>query len=211
MRAMNYKKIYESIVSRGKARVIKGYKERHHIIPRCMGGGDEEDNLVNLTPEEHYVCHQLLVKMYPTNIKLLYAIQAMSMEGSAGIRSNKMYAWLKRLYNNSRRTGITKQCLNCKKEFYARANRPNKPFCCKKCYHNYNQNEVTCNCCNIKFTRPKSLNTSREKFCSVDCKVKFKSYVFNCCVCNAEVRVPTCRLKQGTPRYCSRKCKGNCR
>ena len=27
-----------------------------------MGGTDDEENLVELTPEEHYVAHQLLVK-----------------------------------------------------------------------------------------------------------------------------------------------------
>jgi len=208
---MNYKKIYESIISRARGRVIEGYKEKHHIVPKCLGGGNEQDNLVDLTPEEHYVCHQLLVKLHPDNIKILYAAHAMSMSGSAKKRTNKMYAWLKHKFNDIRKTGTYKKCLNCRDIFYARANRPDKPFCCKKCYHSYNQNDVVCSGCGIKFTRPKSLNTSKEKFCSVDCKTKFKSFIFNCCVCNKEVRVPTCRLKQGVPRYCSRKCKGNCR
>ena len=61
---MDYQKIYESIIARGKERVLIGeYTESHHIIPRCMGGSDNSDNLVDLTPEEHYVAHQLLIKI----------------------------------------------------------------------------------------------------------------------------------------------------
>ena len=48
----------------------KGYVERHHILPKCVGGGDESENLVPLTPEEHYLAHQLLVKMHPDNHRL---------------------------------------------------------------------------------------------------------------------------------------------
>ena len=36
---------------------------KHHIIPRSLGGVDSQDNLVLLSPREHYVCHLLLVKM----------------------------------------------------------------------------------------------------------------------------------------------------
>lgn len=36
------------------------YTERHHILPRSMGGSDESLNLVDLTAKEHYVCHHLL-------------------------------------------------------------------------------------------------------------------------------------------------------
>jgi 5-methylcytosine-specific restriction endonuclease McrA len=61
---MNYKKIYERIIDRARSRDLLSYKERHHIIPRCLGGSDDISNLVDLTPEEHYVCHQLLVKIH---------------------------------------------------------------------------------------------------------------------------------------------------
>lgn len=54
---MDYPAIYDRLVSRAKDRVIGGYVERHHIVPRCMGGQDSKDNLVALTPEEHYIAH----------------------------------------------------------------------------------------------------------------------------------------------------------
>lgn len=62
---MNYQKHYELLIERAKSRTLAGYFERHHIIPKCMGGSDEPENIANLAPEEHFVAHQLLVKIYP--------------------------------------------------------------------------------------------------------------------------------------------------
>jgi hypothetical protein len=41
------------------------YTEKHHIIPKCFSIGHERDNgnIVSLTGKEHYICHQLLVRM----------------------------------------------------------------------------------------------------------------------------------------------------
>jgi hypothetical protein len=39
------------------------YYENHHTIPRSLGGTDNDDNLVLLTPREHFLCHYLLCKM----------------------------------------------------------------------------------------------------------------------------------------------------
>ncbi len=95
---MNYQRIYNNLITRAKARTLTGYKEIHHIIPRCLGGSDDSSNLVELTPEEHYTCHQLLVKMYPDNDKLLNAALFMTANGM-GQRSNKIYGWLRRKYS----------------------------------------------------------------------------------------------------------------
>lgn len=57
---------YNSIISKAKNRVINGYTEKHHIIPRSLGGSDEEVNLVSLTSREHFICHLLLTKIYST-------------------------------------------------------------------------------------------------------------------------------------------------
>ena len=72
-----------------------GYTEKHHIIPKCIGGNDCKNNLVMLTPEEHYLAHQLLVKIYPNNTKLVFAAKMMSV-GHIGRRRNKLYGWLRR-------------------------------------------------------------------------------------------------------------------
>jgi len=89
---MNYQKHYDLLIERTKFRNIVEYTEIHHIIPRCLGGSDREDNLAELTPEEHYVAHQLLVKIYPENSGLVYAAFMM---GSSRI-NNKVYGWLRR-------------------------------------------------------------------------------------------------------------------
>ena len=60
-----------------------------------MGGGDERDNLVQLTAEEHFVAHQLLHKIYPHVSGLAFAM--VNMIGNPyGYRSNKLYGWIRR-------------------------------------------------------------------------------------------------------------------
>lgn len=61
---MNYHKIYTSIIDNRKTNPYSGYTEKHHILPKCMGGTDIETNIVRLSAREHYICHILLVKMY---------------------------------------------------------------------------------------------------------------------------------------------------
>lgn len=59
-----YSLIYFAIIARAKTRgEIQSYTEMHHIVPRSIGGGDGEDNLVKLTAREHFVCHRLLTRM----------------------------------------------------------------------------------------------------------------------------------------------------
>ena len=94
---MNYKKIYEDLVNRGRTRELNAYKERHHITPRCVGGTDDDENLVYLTPEEHYVAHQLLIKIYNGNYALVKAAAMMIPNRP----SNKMYGWLRRRFSEA--------------------------------------------------------------------------------------------------------------
>lgn len=89
---MNYKLHYELLIERARNRTLAGYSERHHIRPRCMGGTDDPHNLVRLTPEEHYVAHQLLVKIHPEIPTLIFAAQRMTQ----GRPSNKLYGWIRR-------------------------------------------------------------------------------------------------------------------
>lgn len=71
---MNYEKIYNQIIERAKNRILVGYKETHHIIPRCMDGTNKKDNLVDLTAREHFVCHLLLTRIYPNHKGLRLAV-----------------------------------------------------------------------------------------------------------------------------------------
>jgi hypothetical protein len=71
---MDYLKIYNKITNNGKNRVLTGYTETHHIIPKCVGGTNDEWNLVKLTAKEHFICHLLLCEIYPKNKKLKFAL-----------------------------------------------------------------------------------------------------------------------------------------
>ena len=93
---MNYERHYALLMERARSRRLAGYVERHHVHPTCMGGTDDPENIVRLTPEEHYVAHQLLVKMHPGNLKLLWAAWAMCNASGVQVRNNRMYGWLRR-------------------------------------------------------------------------------------------------------------------
>jgi hypothetical protein len=58
-----YKKWYYQIIDNARKRKTPDIKETHHIIPRCIGGSNEKENLVDLTPREHFICHWMLTKM----------------------------------------------------------------------------------------------------------------------------------------------------
>jgi 5-methylcytosine-specific restriction endonuclease McrA len=105
---MNYQRIYDNLISkareRGSLRSSDLYLENHHIIPRCLGGTDEHSNLVMLTAEEHYVAHQLLVKIYPSNNKLTFAVHIMCRASNQKhVRNNKEYGWIRKRFADTMR------------------------------------------------------------------------------------------------------------
>ena len=75
---MDYLKIYNNLIkTRKNIQESKEYCEIHHIIPRCLGGTDDLDNLIKLTYREHYLAHLLLTKIYPKETKIHYAFLCM--------------------------------------------------------------------------------------------------------------------------------------
>ena len=68
-----YYSIIQHAIERSK---IETYTERHHIIPKSLGGTNNSDNLVRLTAREHFVCHYLLTKMTQgyERVKMLHAL-----------------------------------------------------------------------------------------------------------------------------------------
>lgn len=73
---MNYTKIYNCLIEKFRTLNVE-VGENHHIQPKCMGGNDNKTNIIRLPSREHFFAHQLLVKMYPKNIKLVYALNMM--------------------------------------------------------------------------------------------------------------------------------------
>lgn len=80
-----YTNWYSNIIENAKSRALTGgYVEKHHIIPRSLGGPNSKENLVKLTPREHFVCHWLLTKMVSGNnlIKMKRALWRMLVKGA---------------------------------------------------------------------------------------------------------------------------------
>ena len=87
--------MYEELIERGVKRgwtkkSAPCYTERHHILPECMDGGDDKENLTELTAREHYIAHWLLYKIHKSQ-KMACAWSAMTMDrdGSRGLTSRQ--------------------------------------------------------------------------------------------------------------------------
>ena len=77
------------------------YFEKHHILPKSLGGSDELANIVILTPKEHYICHLLLCYITPgkEKYKMINALIRMSYSKSAGQEryTSKSYSLVRKL------------------------------------------------------------------------------------------------------------------
>lgn len=90
---MNYAKHYDLLMVKAKQRGSPvGYFERHHVVPRCLGGSDKRENIVRLTAEEHYVAHQLLAKVHRGSAALIAAATMMAPRCGGA----KAFGWLRR-------------------------------------------------------------------------------------------------------------------
>ena len=78
--------------------------EKHHILPKSLGGGNTKANLVVLTPREHCIAHMLLVRMYSgtSKAKMIYALQSlMNMRNKhREVISSRLYESLRRDWYN---------------------------------------------------------------------------------------------------------------
>jgi len=102
-----YNKWYNNITSLAQTRITTEYTETHHIVPRSLGGTDDKSNLTKLTAREHFICHWLLIKIYPVgneHWKMLNAFRMMRAENSHQQRystkvTSRVYANLKKEYS----------------------------------------------------------------------------------------------------------------
>jgi hypothetical protein len=96
-----YTACYFRIIEKSHGRVLS-VGEKHHIIPRSMGGTNVASNFAKLTPREHLICHILLTKMTDGNskYKMLCAMNLMMQKSSKNhnrdyTRSSKLYQSLR--------------------------------------------------------------------------------------------------------------------
>jgi hypothetical protein len=106
-----YLNIYYSIINNAKLRKkINGYTEKHHIIPRSLGGSNDLDNLVPLTAKEHFVCHRLLVRITKgkNQAKMIFALGSMmnryNTEMKRYVPNGKTYEYLRKQLSKAHKT-----------------------------------------------------------------------------------------------------------
>lgn len=70
---------YNNIIQRAKSRDLSRPYEKHHVIPKSLGGNNLKEN-IKLTSHEHFVCHLLLTKMVEgkNKEKMIYAAWSMA-------------------------------------------------------------------------------------------------------------------------------------
>lgn len=102
---MTYHDFIENILStRGRNGCGDEYHEEHHIVPKCMGGTNDKDNLIDLFADEHFIAHKLLAFENPDNDSLQRAFGTMAHVRRDGRKYNvseEDYAYI-RLKNSQR-------------------------------------------------------------------------------------------------------------
>ena len=98
---MDSARIYHELVARAKARAAcRGYTEKHHIVPRAHGGGDDEANLVVFTAREHFLAHWLLFRIHGDHAT---ARAFRLMVHDRHLPRGRDYAWAKEVQSDSMR------------------------------------------------------------------------------------------------------------
>lgn len=91
---------YFNLIEKAKKNTEKYtcYTELHHILPKCLGGNDSEDNLVKLMLREHYIAHLLLSKMYEGEAKrrMYYGLWRMLLD--VKVRNSRVFELYRKKY-----------------------------------------------------------------------------------------------------------------
>jgi hypothetical protein len=105
---MNYKKNYydyiEYVKTLNRYKQSEVYYEKHHILPRSLGGADEKNNLVLLTGREHFLAHYLLCKIYEFDgnkyFKMLRAFMCMKTGNGRLLYNSRLYSLKKQAFRS---------------------------------------------------------------------------------------------------------------
>ncbi len=145
-----YQKWYdELIITRKNMNRHLEYKESHHIIPKSMGGKDVPENIVNLSPREHFIAHALLYKAQPCK-KTACALHFMLINSGKNIKryapkSSKIYEFAKNekyKFIKGKPLPKTKVCEHCTAKV---TNSSYKKYHGGKCSYHSNQETATKN------------------------------------------------------------------
>ena len=93
-RFMNYQRIYNELVAARLNTPPTGYTERHHILPKALGGSNDPTNLVVLSGRDHWVAHLLLHKIHrlPQTAAACHMMaNGCKRRGISNVRASRMY------------------------------------------------------------------------------------------------------------------------
>lgn len=101
-----YTKWYFQIIESARNNPYQGYTEKHHIIPKSIGGTDTADNIIILSGRQHYICHLLLTKMTSGNnrYKMIKAAWMTSHTRTGTKTNSRIYQYLKENISFSKET-----------------------------------------------------------------------------------------------------------
>nr|DAM32444.1 MAG TPA: HNH endonuclease [Caudoviricetes sp.] len=96
---MNYQKIYDDLMKKRLENPPTGKFERHHIVPRSLGGSNDKENIVKLTLREHYIAHLLLCRIHRKTQNYYPMLRALNMmkAGREGdyIKNSRMFEYFR--------------------------------------------------------------------------------------------------------------------
>jgi hypothetical protein len=97
---LNYLRIYSEFIADRLARTIDDKEsERHHIIPRRLGGTNDQANIIRLAFSDHLFAHLLLAKIYRGQMATAANIMLIrGAEGKRGRNARIHYSWVRRLH-----------------------------------------------------------------------------------------------------------------
>lgn len=153
---MTYNEFIQNVLNtRGRFACGDEYHERHHIIPKCMGGTNDEENLVDLFAREHFLAHKLLAQENPNNNSLVYAWGCMAWVKNA---NQDRYELTPEEYEDAR-IAFAKAISNNSKERFS--NPENNPM---YGIHRFGNNNPMYGKCHTEAAKQKISQKQKERF-----------------------------------------------
>lgn len=103
MIANKYKRWYDNLIEFRRNNILESDFEKHHILPKSLGGVNDESNIVRLTYREHYIAHLLLTKFVSTKqdyIKMCWAMHRFAFSHK-GLFTSREYDIARRIHRNN--------------------------------------------------------------------------------------------------------------
>lgn len=96
---MDYQKIYDNLIKKRLENPPTEKFERHHIVPRSLGGSNKKENIVKLTLREHYIAHLLLCRIHRGTRNYFSMLKAFNMmkagRDGSHIKNSRMFEYFR--------------------------------------------------------------------------------------------------------------------